>query len=373
MKKKVFNIILVILTIGMIYEIYSYFNMEQDNKVLEDIKTVDVFDNKDKTLSIMVQNPTTFEYQSDTSRTTWPSKTEYLYAGTKCTDASGKDVGDTTPYINFDENTYTATITTKKTIYCTLYFANGRPALEVLKAKGGNYYAGGGQHTTAVDGLYRFKGTVGQVDNNYICLGASENPDVCKNDPENMYRIIGVTTDGKLKVIKAKKYGANQQWFSSTSDSRTWKDSLIFVSLNGTFYNSLDARIKGLIDNYTWKMERTTSTPGTATGNQDGTIQAHIGLMYGSDYVNVGSQGTTNWLFIQNGYSGNTAEDEWTMSRYGYYGYDYVAWYVATGGALNRYRVDGAFAVRPVFFLLSTVGLIGEGTTAHPYTVTGIK
>ncbi len=372
MKKKVLNILVVILTISIIVEGYICFKNVKNNKVLEDIKTVDIFDNKDKTISIMVQDPTTFEYQSDTSRTSWPQKTEYIYAGTKCTDASGTDVGDTTPYLKFDESDYTATITTKKTIYCTLYFANGRPALEVLKAKGGDYYAGGGDHTTVVDELYRFKGTVGQVDNNYICLGASENPDTCKANSENMYRIIGVTTDGKLKVIKAKKYGDNQKWNSKASSDVKWNASTLYTYLNSTFYNSLNARIQGLIDNYTWKMELTTSTPGTTTGNQDGTIQNHIGLMYGSDYVNAGAQDKTNWLFIQNGYSGNPAEFEWTMSSCGYNG-GARAWFMRTGGYFGVELVSDPYAVRPVFYLLSTVGLIGEGTVSQPYTVTTIK
>ena len=56
MEKRVFNVILVILTIGMLYEIYSYFKIKPNTKVLEDIKTVDVFDNKEKALSIMIQS-----------------------------------------------------------------------------------------------------------------------------------------------------------------------------------------------------------------------------------------------------------------------------------------------------------------------------
>ncbi len=124
---------------------------------------------------------------------------------------------------------------------------------------------------TPVDGLYRYYGTKDQVTNNYICLGASENPDVCKNDPENMYRIIGVTTDGKLKVIKAKKYGANQAWHGTPS-SVGWNASTLYTYLNDTFYNSINDRIKILIEYHIWNMELTQSLPGTTTGNQDGTV-----------------------------------------------------------------------------------------------------
>ncbi len=375
MKRKILNILVIILTISIIFESCMCFKNIKNSKVLEDIKTVDIFDNKDKTLSIMLQNPTTFEYEEDTSRTKWPDYSEYLYAGTKCTDIKGNDIGDTTPYIQFDESDNTATITTKKTIYCTLYFAKGRPALEVLKAKGGDYYAGGGDHTTVVDGLYRFKGTKDQITNNYICLG-SENPDTCKSKPDNMYRIIGVTTGGNLKVIKAKKYGSNQKWHSSKSSDTKWDTTSLYTYLNGTFYNSVNARIQGLIEIHTWNMEYSKNNlwSSTTPPTTDGTVSANIGLMYGSDYVNAYKDGTTdNWLFIQNGLIGNTAEHEWTMSRYGYDGYYYGAWYVVSNGTLYDDYVFTVYAVRPVFYLLSTAGLIGFGTEQQPYTVTSIK
>ena len=369
MKKRILNILVVILTIGVIYEISSYFIIKSNNKVLEDIKTVDTFDNKDKTLSIMIQQDN-FNYKEDTSRTTWPSRSEYMYAGSKCVDKDNQDLGDTTPYISFEETSPNpiVTIKTKQTIYCTLYFAKGRPALEVLDKQGGDYYAGGGEHTTAVDGMYRFKGTKDQITNNYICLG-DENPDVCKTNTDNMYRIIGVTTDGKLKVIKASKYGENQVWHSSSSTDPKWDSSSLYTYLNVTFYSSINARIK----NHTWNMEKKTSTPEATTGQEDGTVSANIGLMYGSDYVNAYQNSSTdNWLFIQNGYSGNIAEDEWTMSRCGADG-GLVAWRVLPDGTLRPDWLYNTHVVRPVFYLQSTAGLIGFGSESSPYTITTIK
>ena len=96
------------------------YNLFKPNKsqILQDIKRVDIFENKDKALSIMIQQPD-YTYKEDTSRTAWPSTTEYLYSGSKCTDKDGVDIGDTSSYISFEEKSHTATITTKKTIYCT--------------------------------------------------------------------------------------------------------------------------------------------------------------------------------------------------------------------------------------------------------------
>ncbi len=373
-KKKILISIIVILLLVEAVSLYLLYKPNNKNKVLEDIKTIDVFKEKDKSLAIMVQNEgeNDFGWHEAEDRTKWPDKTKYTYVGTECTDSEGVKI-PTTSVLTFDETTYTAHIKTKQTIYCTLYFAKGRPVLEVLKAKGGDYYAGGGQHTTAVDGLYRFKGTKAQITNNYICLG-DENPDVCKTNTDNMYRIIGVTTEGNLKVIKAKKYGANQKWHSSSSSDTRWNASTLYTYLNGTFYNSVNARIKGLIEKHTWNMEKRTSTPGATTGKEDGTVSANIGLMYGSDYVNAYQNSSTdNWLFIQNGLTGNTAENEWTMSRYGAdtYGY-YIAWYVTTSGSLGRFsgRVDFTYAVRPVFYLTNEIGLVGEGTETNPFIIT---
>ncbi len=123
-------------------------------------------------------------------------------------------------------------------------------------------------------------------------------------------------------------------------------------------------------------MEYSNSYPWNNSPTSEGNTTNHIGLMYVSDYVNAYQNSSKdNWLFITNGWSGNTAEAEWTMSRYGYDSYDggYGAWRVGTDGNLDYSYVDDARAVRPVFYLLSTVGLIGEGTTTHPYTVTGIS
>ena len=103
---------------------------------------------------------------------------------------------------------------------------------------------------------------------------------------------------------------------------------------------------------------------------------SQIGLMYVTDYFNAGSQDTSNWLFIKNGWSTNStlsgrALYEWTMSRYGLYGSFYRAWNVYSNGKLdyNGYMVTGTFAVRPVFYVLPGVTLTGEGTTENPFII----
>ncbi len=393
MKNKVFNIILVILTIGMIYEIYSYFNMKQDNKVLEDIKIVDVFDNKEKALSIKVQNGGTNDFTwYDGDGTIWPDKNQYTYVGTKCTDKDNKDIGDTKPYVNFNETSYTATITTKKTIYCTLYFGKGRPALEVLDNQGGTYYGGGTKGSrTAVEGLYRFKGTYDQVTNNYICIGGSLNPDKCGTENNNnyLYRIIGVTdgtesslglTAGMLKVIKVIPSNTSQAWSANSDIDWDNGSNTVRIQINGAgFYNGLDAGIQKIIPAVKWwKGDRINATSSGVETKTPTTNSYKIGLMYAGDYYNSWTYATdtNSWLHITHTMSGKTntysSTYEWTMTRYGY-SIGYYAWGVSTGGTLGSYYVNSPYAVRPVFYLPSTTGLVGSGTESSPYVITSLS
>ena len=396
MKKKLIVYGLIIISIGIvIYEGYSIVNIftSQKNKLLEDIKTLDVFNNKDKTLSIMVQNGEEgdFEYYPEKG-TTWPDYTKYTYVGTKCVDASNKDIADSTKYVNFDESDNTATITTKQTIYCTLYFGKGRPALEVLNAQGGQYYGGGIKDSRkAVEGLYRFKGTYSEVKNNYICLGADENPEKCKTNTDDMYRIIGVTDGteaadnslglekGMLKVIKVIPTSTSQKW--SNNDNYDWDNSSNDVrkAINGGSF--LDAGIKNIIPAVKWwKGDRTNATSSGAEAKTATTGQYQIGLMYASDYYNSWGYGTNtnSWLHITNTMSGKTgtygSTTEWTMTRYGKGNSgSYFAWAVATSGTLDWYGVYNSYAVRPVFYLPSTTGLVGNGTESSPYVITSLS
>ena len=402
MKRKITIIGIVFVLIIESVFIYNLFKQNK-SQILQDIKTVDIFDNKDKTLSIMIQNDETFKYEEDTSRTTWPSRDEYMYAGSKCTDVNGTDLGDTTPYISFEETNPnpTVTIKTKKTIYCTLYFANARPVLETLDKRGGIYY-GSPETTTGqgemgnrqtVDGLIRFKGTKDQVTNNYICLGEEENPDKCKENKDDMYRIMGVTTNGLLKVIKASPTPSLVKWWeppyiSGITSDRKWNATDIYTYLKGSFYNSLNSKLKALIASYTWNMEMYDTfeyaycsfgpwpsvNPTSGSIRKDGTVGAKVGLMYATDYVNAYNNSSNNWLYIKNGLTGNTATSEWTMTRAGSYScesgsYGQNSW-IVTGGRLSTQMVNSSSVVRPVFFLqTSKIGLIGFGEENHPYTI----
>ncbi len=272
-----------------------------------------------------------------------------------------------------------------------------KPVLDMLKETGGDTFAGGGDHTTVVDGLYRYKGTYEEVTNNYICLG-DENPDVCKTNTDNMYRIIGVT-DGKeestlglkagmLKVIKATPSNTSQAWSTDQFSNIDWDNgsNTVRTYLNSTFYtgSTIDARIKPYIAEVNWwKGDRTNATSSGVEAKPKTSGKYRVGLMYAGDYYNswTYAKNTNSWLHITHGLSSSSTysySNEWTMTRYGqkYFGSSYYEWLVTNssdrlGGLLDSSNGFGTlkYAVRPVFYLTSEVKLSGGGTESDPFII----
>ena len=221
------------------------------------------------------------------------------------------------------------------------------------------------------DTLYRFSGTTGNTGiNNYICLGTTSK---CASGSDEMYRIIGVEPDtGYVKVIKQIKYG-DISWDSSTGV--TWPSSGAYSTMT-TWYNSVS--FKSMIVSHSWNIGDFTSGPTTRanalsadTGN---TTTANVGMLAVSDYYLAykGDQNwnssysnyTSNWIHLAN--NGNTIDAEWTMSRYN----SSRAWRVGNDGAVYDANMTVSIAVRPVFYLNSTVNRIsGSGTSGDPFIV----
>ena len=277
----------------------------------------------------------------------------------------------------------------------------------------------------ANDNSYRFAGS-SDVVNNYVCFGSSEAP--CPSD--NLYRIIGVFGD-RVKLIKSdyansnllgtngdyspgtdtmsgsstykgelatiNRYTwnyANNTSINSGYGSNTWSTSLLNkTNLNQNFITNIGAEWANKIDMTTWKVGGNTQNniysqpaktayqneivnPVTTNSTDNKTeYSAKIGLMYVSDYgfAAVPSAWTAN-LNTYNGEAIKNANwmymglNEWTISR----GAN-IAWYVfrvySTGNVATYYAND-AYAVRPVFYLSSSVNYAsGSGSAADPIMV----
>ena len=393
MKKKLTVLLILLLITSEIITLSLIFKKE-NNTILEDIEIANKFNNKKQMISIKVENDDDYEYHEYEDKTKWPDKTKYTYAGSLCTDWGGNNINES--IIKFDEVNYKATITTKKTAYCTLYFTKGKPALTVLKDKGGSKF----NSSEAVFGLYRFNGTQTDVTNhilnNFVCFGTTDLETCTGSDKQTyMYRIIGITDNSKtntdleleenqLKIIRAYPSSTSQVWHNNEYFDAKWDGTNpvadIQIYLNGSFLTTDKAKWKndyweGIIDEPYWYIGDNQNYNATTSETTTKSTAVHkVGLMYKSDYVNAGPNeynNLTNWLLIANGMSGNPTTDEWTMTRGGPKFNVYTAWTVAKSGSLFADDfVSTPYAVRPVFYLKSNVTLAGEGTETSPFIIT---
>ena len=288
------------------------------------------------------------------------------------------------------------------------------------------YYHDASLTNGANDNSYRFAGA-SDVVNNYVCFGSTT---PCPTD--NLYRIIGVFGD-KVKLIKADyattallggdgdyKQAYTATGYSSSSykgnnlanvaaytwnyknntsinsgyGSNTWSTSLLNkTNLNQNFITNIGADWAAKIDTTTWKVGGNTydniqyqpaktayqneivSPVTTNTTDNATTYSAKIGLMYASDYGFAASPSA--WTASLNTYNGEAIKNvnwmymglyEWTVSRIA--DDAYVVFYVYNTGFVNNNSANFAIAVRPVFYLTSSVNYAsGSGSATDPISI----
>ena len=290
------------------------------------------------------------------------------------------------------------------------------------------YYHDASLTNGAGDNSYRFAGASDAV-NNYVCFGSNVTP--CPTD--NLYRIIGVFGD-KVKLIKSdyatsallgtdgdynEKYSydspnykgnniadiAGYFWNyknnTSINDgwgSNTWSTSLLNkINLNQNFTKNIGADWANKIDTTTWKVGGNTwenigmqpaktayqneiNNPVT-TNTTDNTTEysAKIGLMYVSDYMYAAPQ--DKWTLVGNG-SATTDYRAATSVNWMYMGLHECTlsrdadsagsvFHVVDTGCVDSGGAGGAIALRPVFYLTSSVNYVsGDGTQSSPIRIT---
>ena len=245
----------------------------------------------------------------------------------------------------------------------------------------------------ANDNSYRYAGASDQV-NNYVCFGSTT---PCPEN--NLYRIIGVfdnkigenQTEQRVKLIKATSVG-KMKW--DNDNKNTWSTSSLNTYLNNDFLNAFDETTKGNIADTTWKVggntyaniagqpaktayqnEIVSPVLGSTSSNGETESSAKVGLMYASDYGFAAAPSA--WTTVLENYSNATIKnvnwmymgsDEWTISRNAD-GASHV-FSVSYAGDLYSSNARGAFGVRPVFYLTSSVNYVsGSGTAADPITI----
>ena len=241
MKNKIFKqFIIIIILVTCIVGVYSFPKLFiKQNGDLPEVKLKDIKSNK--SFAIMVQNSDGYEeYSSDDNR--WPGA-DYVFKEAKCTDNNGNAVENAVTFADGK-----ATLTTNQTIYCTLYFdEKPKSTINILREKDPS----GNLSTDLQGGMYRYQGT--EDIPNWICFGTRD-ADTCKSDPDGidkyMYRIIGITEEGQMYLVKetlikegsVTDFSWNDKYYTSGSYAYTcenkicpeWGQNNLFKRLNGT-------------------------------------------------------------------------------------------------------------------------------------------
>ena len=327
-------------------------------------------------------------YKEDTSNT-WPtSGYTYNESMSGCIDINGNKLDGV---LTYDSTNNIATVDTGATSYCYLYFS-------LPKTAPGTILEGEKNISYVLEaGMYRYQGTYDVVDNNYICFGTSSKSECTGNTDAYMYRIIGITEDNQMKLIKKETLNSAVQWWNNRTTDITWPNSLIYQYINDTesTNNYLNSEIyiptgwESKIATTTWKYGDTTSngsykgeTIYTTENAWTNVISAKIGLMYIHDYyyayvsrgeLGVYSNGSLAWIHLNNNdTSAPNTSAEWIMSRYGC-NLDNgrcMVWSVYSNSVVSSDRLDNTYSVRPVFYLTSDVKITGgTGTSTDPFII----
>ena len=240
-----------------------------------------------------------------------------------------------------------------------------------------------------VAGLYRYQGPI--VDN-YICFGTT-NKSTCISDTDKyMYRIIGIDSSGKMKLIKKEALNTAYAWHSDQTSNPTWPETSLYTGLNGSYFLTNtsyvpDSSWSNRIATVNWKygdFTNTSATPAEIASAELGftnSVSAKIGLLYIHDYAyglenayNCTTSGLCEISWINLCQSGNDTVApvcgyEWTMIHYKRIILYNQSWTLHSYSLMADTRTtDTLLSVRPVFYLTSNQSIAsGDGTIENPF------
>ena len=234
-KKYIISIVLILLL--SLFFLNMKYLLPKKYKEIPEVKLREI--KNSKTFAIMIQNGEEYEEYSSNK---WPDE-NYQFKEAKCVNDNGALVDNA---ITFENGK--ATLKINQTIYCTLYF--DKSTLGKLR----DNEISANKHNLSSDiqgGMYRYQGNNNDEIYNYICFGTANKND-CINEETGydkyMYRIIGITKEEKLYIIKMKgveeenkkTFAWNSKYDSSSDclgDACEWPNSDIYKRLNGEASN----------------------------------------------------------------------------------------------------------------------------------------
>ncbi len=271
-----------------------------------------------------------------------------------------------------------------------------------------------------VGGMRRFVGKCNAADgsctnvvDNFVCFGYTTESDCALpvSDNNYLYRIIGITSDGKIKLIMNNGLNDRQyQWSTGLKSTTKWPDSLIFSAINGgDFLTGLNGGWQSKITEESWlygdmgyngTKYLTNNTADEIYRIESGKAESYSGKkMYGGYSVDKWTDRVSakiGLLYLSDfyySYSGSTTTNCFEMSRCeggwlnGHFSQINVEWSIVYFGVgsdgspgpicigndiclMGSYANTNTFYVRPVFYLSAeTLISSGSGTSSDPFII----
>lgn len=386
MKRKRLTLIFYIVFLNIVLISLMFFGNNSSSKELIEKSSERNF--KKNTFAVMLEGNNGY-VASETN--VWPVGMMINKDLTNCIDKNNNKVD-----INLLYEDGSIIVESNKKVFCYLYFDKIELLVDYILVNKPN-----GFNSSIEGGMYRFQGpqtdSEGNTIDNYVCFGTSDK-DECVNDITNhMYRVIGVTEDKRMKVIKVSNVGATSWQTGCDSNfcmsNISWASSVPKSLINGSSFlnkeNYLPIGWVDLIADTSWKygsisnVNNNASAVYNAENSWTSTVNAKIGLMYISDYyyayqtggLNCSTSGSYStcakaWIHMSNNDPGYTSSHyDWTMVRGDTASNGgtqaHIVWAL---GHLSPMNIGRPFYMRPVFYLKSDTKYVsGTGTITDPF------
>ena len=219
-------------------------------------------------------------------------------------------------------------------------------------------------------GLFRYVGTSAD---NYICFGTSDK-DVCLNNTDKyMYRIVGITDTGEIRLVKNEalpnkmKLSPNAYLFDSNSSSGSIEYLLNNYNILDNYYlkneNYLPSSWLSKLVEYNMCIGSSIfGDPNYTTEEScNDSLVTKVGLLGMLDYAMVSSNYGTSWLTYN--------ETEWIAHSSTIDG-DYYGWWAMSNGYPFWDNADAEHSIRPVIQISNTtIYISGSGTITAPFII----
>lgn len=203
----------------------------------------------------------------------------------------------------------------------------------------------------------------GLVKDGARCIYVGKNPDNYIKFNDELYRIVSIENNGKIKIVK-------NDSLSKENYSNSWSASNLRTYLIN-YYNGISSNILTNEKLYYGDLYNPITIKNVYDSNNKRFELANIGLLSINDYLKAGlCDGNTMWDKVLN--NNPCKDNNWLYDNREYWLINSLlskVLYVTSDGNVS-YTYEGKKDVRPVLYLRSNIGIVdGDGSLNRPYII----